>query len=810
MTAGLVRREIRLAVRRLVRTPGPSLVLLAVLTMGLGANGTLLLTWQRLLGTELPGISEPDRLVALLSTTPAGDWGLISIPDFRDHREQLQSLAGLVGYSGVRLAVGAPAATIRIDGQVVTEGYFALLGVPVRRPGRGATREPFTARDQVVLADSLWRRLFAADPEVVGSTVRVHGTPLTVMGIAPPGFAGTDPWEPAEIWLPLEAHRVAWPHFPDRLLEMRGAQMVVGVGRLSAGTSLATARRELEVVAGNLEPPVPSPEVPWTPVLLPASAGTPWPADRQQVESLLRGLGAAAVLLLLVVILIAAGLAGGRLVLRQREIALRLALGSGRLPLLANLAGEGLVLAVVGGTVGLFLTSLLSRLLGRLPQLASAGPLPLLPPPGIAAAVLALSVATAVTWSIPAAFVPGRSRPSRHLLAAEARGRYGGRGWPFQELLLTVAVALSTILLAAAGWVAASWWRQASLDLGFDAAGVAAFGLDATAVPGGTEGVARLADEVLRHGATLPASEAAALSATLPLGRYRLTREVLNGISGPPLQVTTSAVSAGYFETLRIPLLQGCDFDPASGSRSVILTRSLVTRLWPDGDPVGRTLQLVAKEGPVAARVVGVAADSQSGRSLQSAPQPHMYLFLQDEPLPRFHLLVRSRNGAATLTTVQEGLHRLAPDLAVEAALLLEDHVATATARPRTVGSLLLVAALFAVLLTGAGIFSFVTLVLARTRGEIAVRMVLGADRGSAVRKRVGRSLAFSAAGLVPAVPAAHRLRDQLTGWLPELQGDGRILALVAIVVVAVAVLATYLPARRATTIDPAEVLRTT
>lgn len=811
-------QEPRLALRRLLAAPTYSLLVVALLGLGLGTNGAIWLLREALLRGTLPGVDEPERLVALFSRSESQSWGLLSVPDFRDYRARSLEIEKLAAYSGIEVALRGSEQVESIEGQIVSENYFSVLGVEVSRAGTGPpTSSPFFAAYEVVLAHDVWHGRFAGKPDIVGETLVLNGHPFTVVGVAPEGFRGTDPWEPAGLWLPLAAHRQAWPWIPPELLEHRGAQLVIGVGRLRPGADLAQASRELAAIAASVKTVEPDPDERWTPALVPAAEGTIWPADRAELGTILGTLGVSMIVLLLVVCLIVAGLTMGRMLLRGHEMGVRAALGAKPTHLWGSLLSESLLLALAGTSVASALAVLFARLLTSFPMtphLAVAQRVAVTPK--VAVGLLGLGLASCGLWALPALAPLTRRNLVRRIFGSAILGAENRFRRRLQEAFIVTEVALSVVLLVTAGLVLASWGRLASRPLGFETTDVSLLYLDVGGLQLDEGEEQRLYGALLDRVTALPTVEHAALAATIPLGHSRFARDIARDPGSPAeherFNVSLNIVTPGYFDTLRIPRLRGRDFhlqDRSGAPRVAMVNQSLAQWLWPGQDPLGRIFGLRDGDRFSPVRVVGIVADSQSGRSLVEHPEPHLYLPFSQAPQRRMVMLVKARKGSPLLPTVRRELSHLEPDLPLEASVSLEEHVEAATAKERTGTVLLGTAGGISLLLTGSGIFAFVALAFHRRQREIALRMALGANRREMMRRLIGRALLLCVLGLIPGFLLARLSRGLLTQWVTDLAASSLwIYVGVTAMVVVVTFAASFSPAYRVARLELAEVLK--
>ncbi|MEZ5333163.1 MAG: ABC transporter permease [Thermoanaerobaculia bacterium] len=800
----MLRAELSAAAKRLARRPRRTAPLVAVLALAAGACLASFSYFDALLFREVPGVREPDRLVRLFHGTDRDPYGPTSYPDFLAYRDRTQTLSGVAVYRSGWGHLSAGGIGSRVRAQAVSDDYFSLLGV---RPSAGGLFEAGVSGSEreIVLSTAFWSSRFGADPDVIGRWVRFNGATYVIRGVVESGFRGTSLDVRPDVWIPVGRLEAILPGMGDQALEEPGWRIFQVVGRLAPGVSLETARTDVGRIASALQAEDPEGDSPFARraamLVAQRSAALP-PGDRASVarHAALIALVVGGVLAIACVNV--ANLLLVHLLRRRRELEMRLSLGATRGRLLLGTACEGLMLSGAGVALGLVIARALLPALAslRLPLAVDVTPqidLRIL----IAAAALLL-VAT-LTIALPTAWHTRRLRPLAQADALRSIPRQGGLlAFVGAQAALGVGLLLVVLLLAR------SLWRLEAIDPGFSPDGVLTASIDL-----GLEGVEEDAGrafwgELVGSLEALPQVESVGLSSHLPLEAETDAVGVL--IAGERYPVTFNLVGADYFRTLGVPLLTGRL--PGGDADEVVVSESLAARLFPGRPALGETLAL-GPEGPQW-RVVGIVGDVLSGE-LRSGTRSVLYL-----PYPRLYRMFRS---AMTLSIRTQGdprsliaplgrsVERLRPGLPLDGVATLSDHVANATALDRQRAAWLGGLALLATVLAVTGIYSVTAFTTAARRREMGIRAALGARRGTLARTAlapVGAATAMGAlGGALLGVVAASQLAPLLFEISPT---DPLACAGAPLLMVAVALLAGWRPAREAAHVDPTDALRET
>jgi putative ABC transport system permease protein len=798
--------DLRHATRRLRRSPG--FTALAVLTVGLGMGATTVM-FSAVHGVLLKPLSypEPDLLVMIRGATRAqpGRTGVISYPDYRDWRHESRSFETIAALRTADVTLAGPGGPERIEGARVTASFFQALRVA---PALGhlfpeELDQPGGER-VAVLGHGLWRRL-GADPTLVGRSITLSGQPHTVIGILPAGFRPPREVERAEVFAPLGLDGEA--------LAERGNRSLVAIGRLRSGVRIAQARAELAAVALRLEKEHPD------------NTGRGAMVESLHADTvgelrqpLLVLLGAVAFVLLIACTNMA-NLVLPRALARQREVAIRAALGAKRSRLVRQLLTESLLLGLVGGVAGLALAhwgldalvSLAPASTPRLQDIALDG--------RVLGFSLALSLATGVAFGLAPALSASRTDVQA---ALHESGRSPGLARHRGARLLVVAeIALSLVLMAGAGLLLESFRRLLSVDPGFDPYNVLtlAVSLPDTRYPRPDQRAGFYA-ELLERVRILPGVISAAAITELPLGGDAsiATRFIVEGRPAPaPGQKPRAeyhAVTAGYFETMRIPLKKGRTFDAGDrreASPVAVVNETLAAQVFPGQDPLGQRLTIgigTHESDPHTFEVVGVVGDVQSGR--RAFTPLEIYVPHPQQSWSWMSLVVRTSGDPVSLAgALRREVAALDSEQAVYHVRPLPELLSDALAARRFIMALLGGFALLGLALATVGVYGVLAESVERRRGEIGLRLAVGADPGDVLRMVLGQAARLAAAGVTLGLVAAFALTRVMQGLLFGVSAtDPATFAAVAGVLAMAALLASYLPARRAARLDPVAALR--
>jgi putative ABC transport system permease protein len=798
---GTLLQDVYYAFRTLKKSPGFTAIAVLTLALGIGANTALFSVVDAVLLRPLQ-FKNPSRLVWGWGKCPLCEHGAISPSDFVDYRAQNRSFehygARAVGDSLFNLT--GTDKPIQITGSMITAGFFDALGVQPRY-GRGFTLsdEKTTDPDVVILSHHLWQERFGGDPDIIGKSIALDGKTRTVVGV----LANDMPvLTQADLWFPAP--------FENPGMQSRRSHFLRPIGLLKPGVTISQAQAELDTIASRLATQY-------------SETDRGWRQELEPLQSVLVGnvgpaflvlIGAVA-LVLLIACANSASLILARNTVRQREIAIRTALGAGRSRLVRQLLTESLVLALIGGVAGIFVATAGVELLKQL------GPqsLPRLDEVNVNGVVLAFTFAIAIFTGILFGLGPALKATRRDLTQSLKEGGSSGDSRSkhrAHNTLVVAEVALSLVVLIASGLLLNSFWRLMRTPLGFDPANVVITEVSLVSPryddPRRRESFFR---ELQERTQSAPGATSAGFISELPLsGEGNDTFFTIT--ERPPANPNENedadfrVVAGDYFGAMRIPLLAGRNFESqdASEDRQVLVVNEpFAKKFFPHESAIGKHVKLFEGKSQFAIReIVGIVGGNKHF-ALQESLRPEM--FIPDSHM-RMSVVVRGAGDPAALATaVRQALHQIDPDEATSTFRTMTDVVSSSAANDRFNTLLLGAFGAIALLLTAAGIFGVLSYLVTQRTQEIGLRMALGAQQADVLRVIVGHGLRLMLVGLGIGVAGAlivtRWMSSVLFGVKPT---DPLTFTVVAIVLGAVAFLASYIPARRAMRVDPMVALR--
>ena len=783
--------DVRYALRGFTRTPGFVLVAVVILALGIGANTAIVSLVDTLYLRELP-VRDPSRLVEIyqVRNTVPGEYFSLSYPDYLAYREQSRSFEDLAAhYSSSPIHFGSGEKSAEINGSVVTENYFRLLGLqPAVGRFFGPEEDRVPGRDPVaVIAFDLWQTRFGGDPALLGRTARLNNADFTIVGVAPRGFHGAPLGGlSTEVWIPSAMFRIGY-RYCDAF--QRDCNVVKMLGRLKAGVSRRAAQTELDVIARRLEQAYP--EDRGRGVFVSAARGVDieYRNDVGRPAPLLLGLAG---LFLTIACANLAGLLLARGATRRREIAIRVALGASRARIVRQLLVESVLLSLAGGALGVLVASSANDVIRGLYATDVEGRRVFFAI-GLEPLVVVFAVAVSVATGIVFGLAPALDAARTDLAGAAREGAGGSRRRPrLLEGLVVSQIALSLVLATGAGLLLASL-RNIYRGPGFDPSRVVLLRLRPSLVGYEAARAAAFQREVVARVDSLPGVRAASPARMPPLPGWGHRAAVWRPGQSPgrpeeALRAVSNAVGPRYFETLGIRPLEGREFDDGDrpdGARVAMINETLARRVWPGQSAVGASL--VADGAPY--RVIGVVRDAHY-RSAAQPETPYLYTdFWQDpsiatEPVDaRLHVRVDG-DPHAMLAAIRRTVVEVDPEVPISEDRPLTEWLDYSFQPVRVAGTVLTSFGTGGLVLSAMGLYGVLAFAVSRRRREIAIRMALGADAG-----RVTRSFVAWLYGVTPT--------DS-----PTLLGTVALL-------LGVALAACYLPARGAARVDPISVLRT-
>ena len=816
--------DLRYALRAMRRSPGYALAVALTLGVGIGVNGMVGGYVNALLFRPIPARA-PDQLVALFQRdTRTGRIGELGYRDYLDYRDRSGAFADLAGMSGVPLNVAVPGASgplapDMIWGEIVTENYFALLGMT---PAAGrffqAGDAPQGANPFVVVSYDCWRRRFQGDRDIVGRVVRVNGTEFTITGVAPRGFRGlrTFGFWP-EMWVPIGMHAVIEPGSAGKL-EGRGGGDLMVFGRMKPGADRARSAVAAEGFARQLAAAYPATNADLTAMLIPAGAGFDHPAYfKPSVLVLSSALGLVGSLLILAIICAnLANLQLARAAARARETAIRLSLGCSRARLIRQLVVESAVLALPGCAIALALLQANQAMEQYMvPKLQFEVGLAARTDERVLLFTAVVAVLAVGLFGLVPALRASRANVVPPLAGASAAGRSGGRPTRLRRSLVVTQLALSVVLLVGGMLFVRSLVAARAMDLGFDPRDRALVSFN-VGLQGYDERRGQgFYDAVLAQVRALPGVDAAGLARPAPFDSYGHTTawyvgDLANTRDGT-IRISTSTTSDGFVAAVGFRLADGRDFTPADSAGAppvMIVSRTVATRLWPGRSPLGQQVRYEGAEGP-AVTVVGVVDDARFA-VIGEIPGGHLYLPVRQHYRDWQTLVVHTRGDPATaLPRLEQVLASLDPALPAFGKTTMEEAVASGFSTSRNAAAIAGFFGVLALLIASLGLYALVAGAVAERTREIGVRLALGCTPAGVLTLMMQEGARLGAIGLGIGLVGAFGVARAMGGLLYGLSpGDPVTFVLVPLTLGAVVLLATYVPARRAVRLDPVAALR--
>ncbi len=761
-------QDLRYALRTLQKSPGFTAAVVLTLSLGIGVNTAIFSIVNALLLRDLPHVTRAEELLLIGRTINNDGFDTFSYPDYVDLRDQSRVFQDVAAITTVPVHVSGTAATERVRGGIVSGNYFAVLGTS---PAQGRFFSPDDDRPSnpvyvVVLSAGLWQRAFGGRADVVGKTIRVDNHPFEVIGVAPAGFQGLTRGDQLDLFLPLSVQPVAMPEFGS-FFNQREAVWLQLFGRLRPGASLAQARTDLAAFGQRMVASFPKNREGWGVSAAMTSGFDPF--TQANIVRFLRLLQGAVILVLAIACANVANLLLVRSAARRRELAIRASLGAGRNRILRQLLTESIVLSALGGIGGLLLAYWGSDLLRALPAFSFSGEIDLTPDTRVLLFTLAISLAAAVLFGLVPAMHAVRSDLAGELRQGAEIGR--PRGTRLRNALVITQVAVSLVLLVAAGLFVRTLQNAYAIDPGF-ATNVLVARLD-VGLQGYDEARGRrFYTQLLRDLEATPGVRSASLALNLPFaGGYDTRIDAQGALIDAEHQgyrTDRNSVSPGYFETMGITT-------------------------W-GGPPL---------------EVVGVARDAKY-RNLFEERRLTFYQPLTQDYHPALVVHLRpAGDPMALVSPLQRAVRALDSDLPVYRIQPLDERLAGSLSQQRTAATLVGGFGALALLLAAIGLYGAVAYSAVQRTREFGIRIALGAQSPDVLRQVLREGVMLGvvglAIGLVIAFAATRVLRSQLFGVSPT---DPASFTAVSLVLLVVAVLASYVPARRATRVDPMVALR--
>jgi putative ABC transport system permease protein len=798
-------QDLRYGARMLLKNPGFTLIAVFTLSLGIGANTAIFSVVNAVVLRPLP-FPEPERLIRLWESNPGRGWPEFSAsaPNFEDWRKQQSVWKQLAAYEFATFNLTGGAEPERVAALGVTANLFTALGVAPALGRDFLPEEEQAGRNRVaILSDGLWRRRFGADPELVGRRIQLSGESYAVVGVMPPRFQLTPG---TEVWTPLGLDPAVTPWRADR-----SNHNLHVIGRLKPGVSLAQAQAAMDTLARQLEQQYPKSNAGWG---VRMRTFYDWLAPEQIRRSALV-LFAAVGFVLLIACANVANLLLARASSRRREMALRAALGASRLRVMRQLLTESLLLAGLGGLAG----TLLALWGVKLIKAGAALNIPRLDETRLDLRALGFTLVVALLTGLVFGLAPAWQASKLNLNEALKEGGRGSGGSRrgLRGALVVGEVALALVLLLGAGLMIRSFANLQNAPLGFAPENVLTMQIN---LPGSKYGEkaqrVNFYDQLLEQMRTAPGVTDAAAVTQLPLfsGASWAQEITLEGREvapdGAKPSARTFAVTPRYFQTMGIPLLQGRDFNEQDGGDAqlnFIVSESFARRFWPNENPLGKRFRTGAFD--LFGAVVGVVGNVRNA-GLESEGGPAFYFAYGRIGMPALTLVARTVAPPETMAAaLRAQVHALDRDLPVYNVRALEQIVYNAAGQPRFQTALLGLFGAVALLLAAIGVYGVMAYAVTERTQEIGVRMALGAQAREVRALVVKQGMRLSLVGVAIGLALAFGLTRFLRGLLYQVSPtDSLTFALIPLLLVGATLLACYVPARRATKIDPLDALR--
>lgn len=808
-------RDLKYALRSIIKNPFFSMIAVLTIAIGIGANVLVFSLVERILLNPLP-YHEPERLVRLLQSYPEVGldiWGLSSA-NLAGYRDQNRTLEAVAAFSSGGITMSGSDTPEFLQATRVTADFFKVFNVNPQLGRTFHSDEDAPGKNAVVvLSERLWERRFGSDPQIVGKSLMLADTPTQVIGVMPESFRYPSP--ETDLWIPMALNPEATAPF-----------MLVGVARVKPGVEISAAVADTTSVIKNAA--AQNPKLIGSDAPPPPDAGlktvlTPLKETVVgKIEKPLLILQIAVAFVLLIACANLANLLLARATRRTPEISLRLALGAPPNRVIRQLITESLLLAMIGAVFGTLFAWIALRALINL----YAQTIPRLEEAGISFTVLAVTIGMTVLTGLLFGLMPAFRAYWLGTKRGVNEGRKASASYENRRLnsaLVVVQLAFSMVLLIGAGLVLKSFQKLLAVDPGFQTDGVMTMMLPVSSSKYTSSGQAlefyrKLLDEVR----TLPGVKNAALTAHIPMGGTGAWDGFVVEGNEPPgdevPQAEITVVSPGYFQTLGMTLLQGRDFqssDIKDAPLVAIVDKKLANQYWPGGDALGRR---VRTGDPEWYTVVGVVSTIKTV-GLNENPDPHLYLvsnqvgftYGQSKELRRFYLVVKSDTPAGVMPMIRQRIRALDPDVPIHNAVTLSETVNKSVESQRLINVLLTGFSVIALLLAAVGTYGVMSIFVNSRSAEFAIRLAVGAQPRNLLASVLKQGFVLAAIGAVLGLAGSWMLMRALESQLFEVSAtDPIVFTFISAMLILVTLLASFLPARRASRTDPAVVLRNT
>jgi predicted permease len=816
--------DLKFGARLLAKTPGFTVIAALSLALGIGANTTIFTLVNAVLLNPLP-LEDPSQLVSVWTTDERNQgtgFGFLqtSPMNFMDLREQNDAFSGLTGHAGLPFNItGGTGEPQQVFGELVTGNFFSVLGA---RPqiGRGFLPDEDQtpgAKLVAVLGYGEWQTRFGGDSSIVGRTITLDGAAFTVVGVMPKGFKGTNAIGAPALWVPYMTYPQTTTGVFRELAQPTSRRGLVFniTGRLKPGVTVQQAEANLRTIARQLERAYPNENAGRSVTLVPLAQATINPEFRRNI---VRAGGLLMTIVGLVLLIACANVANlllARAAARQKEIAVRLSLGAGRGRLIRQLLTEGSLLALIGGAAGLLLAYWAQALLWSFrPPFLAADSIDLHPDMRVLVFTLGVSIATGILFGLAPAVQA--SRPDLVVELKEKTGAPAGsnRMFSLRNVLVSAQIALSLVALVGAGLFLRSLQHAQAISPGFDSDHLAVLSFDLGAQGYTEERGRQFQQRVLERAASVPGVQSAAVASTVPLfaGGFARTvflegQDTADRRAGRLVQI--SVVGPHYLETVGIPLMRGrrlTETDQPNTPIAVVVNETMAKKFWPDQDAIGKRFKFFGQS--FFTQVVGIAKDSKYN-FIGEEPTPFIYQSTTQIYQPQLSLFVKAAKPEAVLGTVRGEVQQLDRILPLTGVFTLSDIFAQSLWAPRMGASLLAVFAGLSLVLSVIGIYGVMAYAVTQRTRELGIRMALGASRSEVLKLVVMQGLRVTLIGVAFGLAASLAVTRLVASLLFDVSPTDLVtFTAVPVLLAAAALGASYLPALRATRIDPMVALR--
>jgi len=809
-----IAQDTRYALRQLWASPAFTLVILLTLALAIGANTAIFSVINGVLLKRLP-YEQPERLVRIFLSNSDYPKFPLNPFDFLDFRARNHSFESMAAFSRGDVQLSGSGEPVRLNGFGITSGYFHVLGLhphlgrefdrAAEIPGNGL---------QVMISDRLWRTRFGADPNVIGRKITLNMQAFTVVGVMPAGtvhpgnvYHSFPYGEDVDVWWPF-----SFAGDPNR----RGSHFIEGIARLKDNVNLAQAKSEMNAIMMQLGREHPNNDAGWSVIVIPLYNEVV--GQRRQMLLVLLG---AVMMVLLIACANAANLLLARASSRQREIAVRLAMGAPRTRVVRQLMTESLLISFLGGGLGLAtafsgvkaLVALLPSDFPRSQDIHVSAP--------VLAFTILITVATGILFGLAPAFQAASADPREGLQKGGRTTIGSGRQSRLRDALVVAEVSLACVLLIGAGLMLRSLLNQLRLDPGFQRVHVLTASLSLPrAIYSKDEQIGRFYHQLAVDLNGLPGIESAGVGSDLPWTGYDenaggFTIEGKKPPAGEDFHARYHMATPGYFSALGIPLVAGRFFTPADrpdATQVIIINRRMAERYWPGENVIGKRMSFAdePKSDKDWITVVGVVGDVKDQPNSLTAEPAFWFPVIQETWTSDMSVVIRARTDPRLLAdALRKEVHRLDPALAVADVQLMDQIVDSSVSTPRFAFALVGLFAGLAIVLAGIGTYGVISYSVSQRTPELGIRMALGAVRSDVMGLILSHAGKLAGLGTVLGVMAAFALARLLKSLVFEVStADPLTFASVAGMVIAVALLAGYIPALRATATDPVNALR--